>query len=71
VRFRLKIGVHDYETKAWRAEDSCRAATKVKAMILLPVAKRSRASREQGVRLLQHFAEDVSEFGSVRSVMID
>ena len=70
VRFRLKIDVHDYETKRKRAEGFLKAGDKVKAMILFRGREQSRP--EQGVRLLQRFAEDVSEFGSVESTpMID
>jgi translation initiation factor IF-3 len=65
VRFRLKIDVHDYETKRKRAEGFLQAGDKVKAMILFRGREQSRP--EQGVRLLQRFAEDVAEFGSVES----
>jgi translation initiation factor IF-3 len=65
VRFRLKIDTHDYETKRKRAEGFLAAGDKVKAMILFRGREQSRP--EQGVRLLQRFAEDVSEFGSVES----
>jgi len=70
VRFRLKIDSHDYETKRKRAEGFLKTGDKVKAMILFRGREQSRP--EQGVRLLQRFAEDVSEFGSVESTpMID
>ncbi len=65
VRFRLKIDVHDYETKRKRAEGFLKTGDKVKAMILFRGREQSRP--EQGVRLLQRFAEDVSEFGAVES----
>jgi len=65
VRFRLKIDKHDYETKRKRAEGFLKAGDKVKAMILFRGREQSRP--EQGVRLLQRFAEDVGEFGSVES----
>jgi translation initiation factor IF-3 len=65
VRFRLKIDKHDYETKMRRAEGFLQAGDKVKAMILFRGREQSRP--EQGVRLLQKFAEDVAEFGSVES----
>jgi len=65
VRFRLKIDKHDYETKRKRAEGFLKQGDKVKAMILFRGREQSRP--EQGVRLLQRFAEDVSEFGSVES----
>ena len=70
VRFRLKIDVHDYETKRKRAEGFLKTGDKVKAMILFRGREQSRP--DQGVRLLQRFAEDVSEFGTVESTpMID
>jgi translation initiation factor IF-3 len=65
VRFRLKIDDHDYETKRKRAEGFLKSGDKVKAMILFRGREQSRP--EQGVRLLQRFAEDVSEFGTVES----
>jgi translation initiation factor IF-3 len=65
VRFRLKIDKHDYETKRKRAEGFLKAGDKVKAMILFRGREQSRP--EQGVRLLQKFAEDVAEFGTVES----
>ncbi|MEX1079480.1 MAG: translation initiation factor IF-3 [Homoserinimonas sp.] len=65
VRFRLKIDTHDYETKRKRAEGFLKAGDKVKAMILFRGREQSRP--EQGVRLLQKFAEDVAEYGSVES----
>ena len=70
VRFRLKIDTHDYETKRKRAEGFLQAGDKVKAMILFRGREQSRP--EQGVRLLQRFAEDVAEYGTVESTpMID
>jgi translation initiation factor IF-3 len=65
VRFRLKIDQHDYDTKRKRAEGFLQAGDKVKAMILFRGREQSRP--DQGVRLLQKFAEDVAEFGSVES----
>jgi translation initiation factor IF-3 len=65
VRFRLKIDKHDYETKRKRAEGFLKSGDKVKAMILFRGREQSRP--EQGVRLLQKFAEDVAELGSVES----
>lgn len=65
VRFRLKIDKHDYETKMKRAVGFLQSGDKVKAMILFRGREQSRP--EQGVRLLQRFAEDVAEFGSVES----
>lgn len=65
VRFRLKIDTHDYDTKRKRAIGFLEAGDKVKAMILFRGREQSRP--EQGVRLLQRFAEDVAEFGTVES----
>jgi translation initiation factor IF-3 len=65
VRFRLKIDKHDYETKMKRAVGFLQSGDKVKAMILFRGREQSRP--EQGVRLLQRFAEDVAEYGSVES----
>nr|WP_233580009.1 translation initiation factor IF-3 [Frondihabitans sp. PhB188] len=65
VRFRLKIDKHDYETKLKRAEGFLQSGDKVKAMILFRGREQSRP--EQGVRLLQRFAEDVQEWGTVEN----
>ncbi len=65
VRFRLKIDKHDYETKRKRAEGFLQGGDKVKALILFRGREQSRP--DQGVRLLQKFAEDVAEFGTVES----
>jgi len=70
IRFRLKIDTHDYDTKRKRAESFLKQGDKVKAMILFRGREQSRP--EQGVRLLQRFAEDLQEFGAVESTpMID
>lgn len=63
VRFRLKIEDHDYETKKKQAVSFLGAGDKVKAMILFRGREQSRP--ELGVRLLQKFAEDIAEFGTV------
>ena len=65
VRFRLKIDKHDYETKTKRAVGFLSQGDKVKAMILFRGREQSRP--EMGVRLLQKFAEDIAEFGTVES----
>ncbi len=65
VRFRLKIDTHDYDTKVNRAIGFLKQGDKVKSMILFRGREQSRP--EQGVRLLQKFAEDIAEFGSVES----
>ncbi len=63
VRFRLKIDVHDYETKLKHAMTFLKGGDKVKAMIQFRGREQSRP--EAGVRLLQKFAEAVAEFGTV------
>lgn len=65
VRFRLKIDTHDYETKTKRAIGFLLQGDKVKAMIQFRGREQSRP--ELGVRLLQKFAEDIVEYGSVES----
>jgi len=65
VRFRLKIDTHDYETKKKHAIGFLNDGDKVKAMILFRGREQSRP--EQGVRLLQKFAEEVAEYGTVES----
>jgi len=65
VRFRLKIDDHDYETKRKRAEGFLKSGDKVKAMILFRGREQSRP--EMGARLLQRFASDMEEFGTVES----
>lgn len=66
VRFRLKIDKHDYETKRKRAEGFLQDGDKVKAIIMFRGREQSRP--EQGYRLLQRFAEDVAELGTVESL---
>ena len=61
VRFRLKIDEHDYETKRKRAIGFLETGDKVKAIIQFRGREQSRP--ELGVKLLQRFAEEVSEFG--------
>jgi len=65
VRFRLKIDSHDYETKKKHAIEFLSKGDKVKAMILFRGREQSRP--EAGVRLLQKFAGEIEEFGSVES----
>lgn len=63
VRFRLKIDKHDYETKTKHAIQFLQAGDKVKAMILFRGREQSRP--EMGARLLQRFAEDVEQYGTI------
>jgi translation initiation factor IF-3 len=63
VRFRLKIDTHDYETKRRKAAGFLAHGDKVKAMILFRGREQSRP--EQGVKLLQRFADDLAEVGQV------
>jgi len=63
VRFRLKIEDHDYTTKLKQAIKFLGEGDKVKAMIQFRGREQSRP--ELGVRLLQKFAENVAEYGTV------
>ncbi len=65
VRFRLKIDTHDYDTKAKRAIGFLSSGDKVKAMIQFRGREQSRP--ELGVKLLQQFAADIAEHGTVES----
>ena len=65
MKLRPKIDKHDYETKTKRAVGFLGQGDKVKAMILFRGREQSRP--EMGVRLLQQFAEDIAEFGTVES----
>jgi translation initiation factor IF-3 len=65
VRLRLKIDPHDYETKRAMASKFLGAGDKVKVMIMFRGREQSRP--ELGLRLLQRFAQDVAEEGSVES----
>lgn len=65
VRFRLKIDTHDYETKVGRARKFLTAGDKVKAIIQFRGREQQRP--ELGVRLLEKFAADVEDLGSVES----
>ncbi|WP_245580376.1 translation initiation factor IF-3 [Arthrobacter castelli] len=65
VRFRLKIDTHDYETKTGHARRFLSAGDKVKAMIQFRGREQQRP--EMGIRLLQKFAEDVADVGSIES----
>ncbi|XNZ01543.1 translation initiation factor IF-3 [Micrococcus luteus] len=65
VRFRLKIDTHDYETKVGRARKFLSAGDKVKAIIQFRGREQQRP--ELGVRLLEKFATDVEDLGSVES----
>ncbi|GAA1344510.1 translation initiation factor IF-3 [Arthrobacter roseus] len=65
IRFRLKIDTHDYDTKTGHARRFLAAGDKVKAMIQFRGREQQRP--EMGIRLLQKFADDVSEVGLVES----
>ena len=65
IRFRLKIDTHDYETKRGHALRFLGAGDNVKAMIQFRGREQQRP--EMGLRLLQRFAEDVSDVGVVES----
>ena len=63
VRFRLKIDKHDYETKTGHAKKFLSQGDKVKAIIQFRGREQQRP--ELGIKLLQQFAEDVAELGTV------
>ncbi|SDQ52215.1 translation initiation factor IF-3 [Quadrisphaera sp. DSM 44207] len=65
VRLRLKIDPHDYETKRGMAQKFLESGDKVKVMIMFRGREQSRP--EMGYRLLQRFAGDVDELGSIES----
>ncbi|MCY1157126.1 MAG: translation initiation factor [Citricoccus sp.] len=65
VRFRLKIDTHDYDTKVGHARKFLTAGDKVKAMIQFRGREQQRP--ELGIRLLEKFASDVADVGSVES----
>ncbi len=65
IRLRLKIDPHDYETKRGQASKFLAAGDKVKVMIMFRGREQSRP--EQGYRLLQRIAGDLSEVGYVES----
>ena len=65
IQLRPKIDTHDYETKKGHASGFLKGGDKVKAMILFRGREQSRP--ELGFRLLQRFAEDVLELGTVES----
>lgn len=65
VRFRLKIDTHDYQTKVKHAITFLEQGDKVKAMIQFRGREQSRP--ELGVKLLQSFAEEISDHGIVES----
>ncbi|WP_414601933.1 translation initiation factor IF-3 [Micrococcus sp.] len=65
VRFRLKIDQHDYETKTGHARKFLSQGDKVKAIIQFRGREQQRP--ELGIRLLEKFAQDVAELGSVES----
>ncbi|WP_248125191.1 translation initiation factor IF-3 [Micrococcus lacusdianchii] len=65
VRFRLKIDSHDYETKTGHAMKFLSQGDKVKAIIQFRGREQQRP--ELGIRLLEKFAADVAELGTVES----
>ncbi len=65
VRFRLKIDTHDYQTKVGHALRFLGAGDKVKAMIQFRGREQQRP--EMGIRLLEKFAADVAEVGTIES----
>jgi translation initiation factor IF-3 len=65
VKFRPKIGQHDYETKLRRAVQFLQGGDKVKATVQF--RGRERARMDLGDKLLRRFAEDIRDYGVVES----
>lgn len=66
IRFRLKIDDHDYDTKKGHVIRFLDGGDKVKVMIMFRGREQSRP--EQGVKLLERLAEDVSDLATVESM---
>lgn len=65
IKFRPKVGQHDYETKKGHVVRFLKAGDKVKITIMFRGREQHRP--ELGFRLLQRLAEDVAELGFVES----
>ena len=65
IKFRPKIGVHDYETKKGHVMRFLRDRAKVKVTIMF--RGREATHPERGRDLLMRLAEDVSEIGQVET----
>ena len=65
IKFRPKIGTHDYETKKGHVERFLKQRAKVKVTIMF--RGRERDHPERGRDLLMRLAEDVKELGQVET----
>lgn len=65
IQLRLKIDDHDYDTKRGHAQRFLNGGDKVKVRIQFRGREQSRP--EMGLKLLQRFAEDVADLGTVES----
>jgi translation initiation factor IF-3 len=65
MRFRLKIGKGDYDTKVGHVVRFLKGGDKVKVMIMFRGREQGRP--EYGMQLLQRVADSVAEFGFVES----
>jgi len=65
IKFRPKVGVHDYETKKGHVLRFLRHKDKVKVTIMF--RGREMVHPERGEALLMRLAEDVKEFGVIES----
>ena len=65
IKFRPKIGVHDYNTKKGHVERFLNQRAKVKVTIMF--RGRENAHPERGRDLLMRLAEDVKELGAIES----
>src|SRR6266516_4971759 len=65
IKFRPKIGIHDYNTKKAHVERFLNQRAKVKVTIMF--RGREQSHPERGRDLLMRLAEDVKEIGQVES----
>jgi len=65
IKFRPKIGIHDYNTKKGHVERFLNQRAKVKVTIMF--RGREQSHPERGRDLLMRLAEDVKEIGQVES----
>jgi translation initiation factor IF-3 len=65
IKFRPKIGVHDYETKKGHVMRFLNARAKVKVTIMF--RGREQSHPERGRDLLMRLAEDVKDLGAIES----
>ncbi len=68
IKFRPKVGQHDYETKKGHVLRFLKAKQKVKVTIMF--RGREMVHPERGEALLMRLAEDVKEFGVIESMPV-